>query len=80
MGCSLRRRRADGQSAAWFTVEAPGEDDVEAALLTYKPSGQKDDYVIFASGGQSGQVLTIGVPSMRLLKVIGVFTPEEFVV
>ncbi|MFT3712050.1 MAG: Sec-dependent nitrous-oxide reductase [Archangium sp.] len=54
------------------------EADVEAALLTYKPSGQKDDYVIFASGGQSGQVLTIGVPSMRLLKVLGVFTPEPW--
>jgi len=54
------------------------EADVEAALLTYKPSGQKDEYVIFASGGQSGQVLVIGVPSMRLLKVIGVFTPEPW--
>jgi nitrous-oxide reductase len=54
------------------------EADVEAALLTYKPSGKKDDYVIFASGGQSGQVLVIGVPSMRLLKVIAVFTPEPW--
>jgi nitrous-oxide reductase len=54
------------------------EADVEAALLTYKPTGKKDDYVIFASGGQSGQVLSIGVPSMRLLKVIGVFTPEPW--
>ncbi len=54
------------------------EADVEAALLTYKPSGKKDDYVIFASGGQSGQVLVIGVPSMRLLKVIAVYTPEPW--
>lgn len=54
------------------------EADVEAALLTYKPSGKTDDYVIFASGGQSGQVLVIGAPSMRLLKVIGVFTPEPW--
>jgi len=54
------------------------EADVEAALLTYKPTGKKDDYVIFASGGQSGQVLVIGVPSMRLLKVIGVFSPEPW--
>jgi nitrous-oxide reductase len=54
------------------------EADVEAALLTYRPSGKKDDYVIFASGGQSGQVLVIGVPSMRLLKVVGVFTPEPW--
>ena len=55
-----------------------GEADVEAALKTYVPSGKKDDYVIFASGGQSGQVLVIGVPSMRLLKVIGVFAPEPW--
>src|SRR4051812_10103070 len=54
------------------------EADVEAALLTYKPTGQKDDYIIFASGGQSGQVLVIGVPSMRLLKVIAVYTPEPW--
>lgn len=54
------------------------EADVEAALLTYMPTGQKDDYIIFASGGQSGQVLVIGVPSMRLLKVLAVFTPEPW--
>jgi nitrous-oxide reductase len=54
------------------------EADVEAALKTYVPTGKKDDYLIFASGGQSGQVLVIGVPSMRLLKVIGVFTPEPW--
>src|SRR5512135_2344645 len=49
------------------------EADVEAALKTYVPTGKRDEYLIFASGGQSGQVLVIGVPSMRLLKVIGVF-------
>ena len=54
------------------------EDDVRAALLTYKPSGEHDDYVIFSSGGHSGQVHVIGVPSMRLLKTIGVFTPEPW--
>lgn len=61
-------------------MEARGlsEDDVHAALKTYLPTGAKDDYMIFASGGQSGQVLVMGVPSMRLLKVIGVFTPEPW--
>src|SRR5688572_28230177 len=54
------------------------EADVEAALKTYLPSGKKDDYFIFASGGQSGQILVIGVPSMRLLKVIAVFAPEPW--
>jgi nitrous-oxide reductase len=52
--------------------------DMTAALKTYVPSGKLDEYYIFASGGHGGQVLVIGVPSMRLLKVIGVFTPEPW--
>ena len=54
------------------------ESDVEAALKTFVPPGKRDEYMIFASGGQSGQILVMGVPSMRLLKVIGVFTPEPW--
>ena len=53
-------------------------DDVAAALKTYMPSGKTDPYIMFASGGQSGQVLVIAMPSMRILKVIGVFTPEPW--
>jgi nitrous-oxide reductase len=53
-------------------------DDVTAALKTYMPTGKLDDYIMFSSGGQGGQVLVIGLPSMRLLKVIGVFTPEPW--
>jgi nitrous-oxide reductase len=53
-------------------------DDITAALKTYVPSGKLDEYILFASGGHSGQVLVIGVPSMRLLKVIAVFTPEPW--
>jgi nitrous-oxide reductase len=52
--------------------------DITAALKTYTPSGQLDPYLMFASGGQSGQVLVIGVPSMRILKIIGVFTRESW--
>ncbi len=52
--------------------------DVVAALKTYQPTGRMDDYILFASGGHSGQVLVIGVPSMRLLKVIAAFTPEPW--
>jgi len=53
-------------------------DDIYAALKTFTPSGQLDPYIMIASGGQGGQVLVIGVPSMRILKVIGVFTPEPW--
>ena len=54
------------------------EADVSAALKTYVPTGQMDEYVMFSSGGHSGQVLVVGLPSMRLLKVIAVFTPEPW--
>ncbi len=53
-------------------------DDLVAAAKTYTPSGRHDDYVLFSSGGQSGQVFAIGVPSMRLLRSISVFTPESW--
>nr|HMN30285.1 cytochrome C [Caldilineaceae bacterium] len=53
-------------------------DDINAALKTYLPSGKWDDYVMFASGGHSGNVLAIGLPSMRILKNIAVFTPESW--
>ena len=54
------------------------EKDVIRAAKTYNPTGVKDKYVIFSSGGQSGQVIVYGVPSMRILKYIGVFTPEPW--
>ncbi len=53
-------------------------DDVTAALKTYTPSGRLDEYVLLASGGHSGQMFAIGVPSMRLLRSIAVFTPEPW--
>ncbi len=54
------------------------EADVTAALKTYTPSGKKDEYLLFASGGHGGNVIVIGVPSMRILKYIAVFTPEPW--
>jgi len=54
------------------------EKDALAALKVYNPSGKLDEYYAFVSGGQSGQVLVYGIPSMRILKYIGVFTPEPW--
>lgn len=54
------------------------EADIEAAVKTFIPSGGRDEYILFASGGHSGQMLVIGMPSMRLLKVVGVYTPEPW--
>jgi nitrous-oxide reductase len=52
--------------------------DIAAALKTYTPSGTHDDYIMFASGGHSGQVYVVGMPSMRIIKKIAVFTPEPW--
>ncbi len=38
--------------------------------------GQLDTDYMFASGGQSGSVYVYGIPSMRLIKTIPVFTPD----
>ncbi len=72
----------DGEAAGSYTdiINERGltDEQVEAALKTYVPSGQWDEYVMFASGGHSGQVIAIGIPSMRILKNIAVFTPEPW--
>jgi nitrous-oxide reductase len=53
-------------------------EQAQAALATFVAPGEHDDYLIFASGGHSGQVHVIGVPSMRLLKTIPVFAPDAW--
>jgi nitrous-oxide reductase len=50
----------------------------EAALKTFVPGGEFDEYFILSSGGHSGSVYVIGVPSMRMLKEIPVFTPNPW--
>src|SRR5262249_24407406 len=64
--------------AALMKSRKLSEADVKAALMTYTPTGRHDEYYLLASGGHSGQVVVIGVPSMRILKYIAVFTPEPW--
>ncbi|HEB82910.1 MAG TPA: Sec-dependent nitrous-oxide reductase [Gammaproteobacteria bacterium] len=54
------------------------QKDILAAAKTYTPTGGRDEYLAFASGGQSGHIIVYGIPSMRILKYIGVFTPEPW--
>lgn len=53
-------------------------ENVEAALKTFVPPGSYDDYYLFASGGQAGNIEVFGVPSMRLMKNIPVFSPDSW--
>ena len=38
------------------------EIDIIRAAKTYNPTGVKDEFIVFSSGGQSGQVIVYGVP------------------
>src|SRR5262245_20022395 len=67
--CAPSTPRAAKKAAA--TVS----DMAVAAQKTYIAPGDLDEYYLFASGGHSGQVYVYGVPSMRHLSTIPVFTP-----
>ena len=67
VGCSPRQPR-NGRAANASDVAA-------AALQTYVAPGDLDEFYMFASGGHSGQVYVYGLPSMRHLVTIPVFTP-----
>ncbi|MGG3781601.1 nitrous-oxide reductase, partial [Schinkia azotoformans] len=43
----------------------------------FVPPGQHDEYYMFSSGGHSGQMFVIGVPSLRRIRTIPVFSPDS---
>src|SRR5512133_3351647 len=55
---------------------AAGTSDMAvAAQKVYVAPGDLDEYYMFASGGHSGNVYVYGIPSMRHIVTIPVFTP-----
>jgi nitrous-oxide reductase len=54
---------------------AGSSDLAIAAQKTYVAPGDLDEYYMFASGGHSGQIYVYGLPSMRHLSTIPVYTP-----
>lgn len=47
------------------------------AEKVYVPFGEKDEYYLFASGGHSGQVFVYGVPSMRKIRTVPIFSYDS---
>ncbi len=69
VGCGGEKKgRGTGGTEARSDVQ-------EAALKTYVAPGDLDKYYSFKSGGHSGQIYVYGVPSMRHISTIPVFTP-----
>ena len=50
-------------------------DVAVAAQKTYVAPGDLDEYYMFSSGGHSGQIYVHGIPSMRHISTIPVFSP-----
>ncbi|MFO1286661.1 MAG: Sec-dependent nitrous-oxide reductase [Rubrivivax sp.] len=80
VGLGLAGNGAQSADTLQDVMKARGlsQQDLLAAAKTYVPTGKRDEFVAFSSGGQSGQVIVYGIPSMRILKYIGVFTPEPW--
>lgn len=64
VGCGKKEGRTGARS-----------DVQDAAQKTYVAPGDLDEYYLFASGGHSGQVYVYGVPSMRHITTIPVYSP-----
>lgn len=62
-----------GKKAADNTASSDNKSNAEKV---YVPFGEKDDYYMMASGGHSGQLFVYGVPSMRKIRTVPVFTPD----
>jgi len=61
-------------------ASAPGQSksasgQASAAERTWVAPGELDEYYLFYSGGHSGQVFVAGLPSMRHIATIPVFSP-----
>jgi nitrous-oxide reductase len=66
--CAPSAPRTDQRRAAT-------SDAAVAAMKVYVAPGDLDEYYMFASGGHSGQIYVYGLPSMRHISTIPVFTP-----
>ncbi len=54
------------------------DQDVLAAVKTFMPRGGRDEYFSIVGTGNSGTMIVYGLPSMRIYKYVGVFSPEPW--
>jgi len=53
-------------------------DEARAALETRVAPGAYDEFTMLTSGGHSGSIYLIGIPSLRILKEIPVYAPNSW--
>jgi nitrous-oxide reductase len=75
IGVALFAARCAPSAPAAKRAAAGASDVAVAAQKVYVAPGDLDEYYMFASGGHSGNVYVYGVPSMRHISTIPVYTP-----
>src|SRR5690625_6689017 len=63
--------------ADFTKVDGSADANKSKAEKVYVPYGDLDDYYMFASGGHSGQLYVYGVPSMRKIRTVPIFTLDS---
>ncbi len=88
--CFQENRRLTPQKTGETAREVSGElfrkleerglssADAKAALKTFVPTGGHDTHIGILTTGASGRIAIFGVPSMRIIKYVGLFTPEPW--
>ncbi|STZ76627.1 TAT-dependent nitrous-oxide reductase [Bergeriella denitrificans] len=71
-GCS----KTEGDKAASGAAPAAKSESASGAMTSHIGPGELDQYYGFLSGGQSGEIRLVGVPSMRELMRIPVFNMD----
>lgn len=69
-------------STVFFGDFSPKQPTSTASAKTnaekvYVPFGERDEYYLFASGGHSGQLFVYGVPSLRRIRTVPVFSLDS---
>ncbi len=70
---SAQQTLAEVKSARGLT-----DADVLASVKTFMPRGGRDEYFAIVGTGNSGTMIVYGIPSMRIYKYVGVFSPEPW--
>jgi nitrous-oxide reductase len=77
---SADQRTADGAGTLEEIARARDMTPEEArnAIESCTPPGKIDEFTMFASGGHSGSIYVIGIPSLRIMKEIPVYGPNSW--
>lgn len=83
-GCSKEKTSSkadnvsDGEIEKVISERNLTENDVIGAVKTFNPTGAPDEYLAFYGTGVSGRLVVMGMPSMKILKYVSVFSAEPW--